>query len=100
VTTRLFPVNASYPAIYEDYFMAWYKTTLPDNEDDLICLGWLTSARHDFAFADVKNRPKHHHCLCPTCANLQAQRFLAFNSEYDKEQFKKEWEDHQNEKRG
>jgi hypothetical protein len=99
-TTRLFPVNNSYPAIYEDYFTPWFKTTLPDQLDEMPCLGWVMAARHDPRFSDVKNRPKHHHCRCQECANLQARRLFAFNSEFDKEEYEREWQDHQREKRG
>ena len=98
--TRLFPVNASYPCIYEDYFEPWFKQTLPDSVDDMPCLGWLNAARHDEEFKDVKNRPKHHHCRCETCANLQARRLQAFNSAYEQNQFQLEWHDHEEEKRG
>jgi hypothetical protein len=98
--TRLFPVNNSFPAIYEDYFLPWFKTTLPDNLDEIPCLGWVMVARHDPRFSDVKDRPKHHHCRCFVCANLQAQRLKAFNSEFDKSEYQREWQDHQNEKRG
>ena len=99
-TTRLFPVNQSYPTIYEDFFQPWFKHTLPAHVVDMPCLGWLIAARHDPMFGDVKNRPKHHHCRCLVCANLQARRMKAFNNEFDKEQYQLEWQDHQNEKRG
>jgi hypothetical protein len=98
--TRLFPVNASYPVIYEDYFTPWFTKTLPACVGDEPCLGTLVSARYDDAFKDVKNRPKHHHCRCQTCANLQARRLQAFNTPWEAEQFRLEWQDHQNEKRG
>jgi hypothetical protein len=55
--------------------------------------------RRDAQFSDVKDRPKHHHCRCQECANLQARRLTAFNSPYEKEQYKLEWQDHHNEKR-
>jgi hypothetical protein len=99
-TTRLFPVNVSYPCIYEDWFVPWMQKTLPESINELPCLGWLMSARRDGEFADVKNRPKHHHCRCQECANLQARRLKAFNSPYEQAQFQLEWQDHQNEKRG
>jgi|AntRauTorckE5430_2_1112549.scaffolds.fasta_scaffold04515_3 hypothetical protein len=97
--TRLFPVNTSYPCIYEDFFTPWFKHTLSIELDDMPCLGWLMMARHDPRFSDVKSRPKHHHCRCQECANLQAKRLLTFNNQCDKEAFQLEWQDHQNEKR-
>jgi hypothetical protein len=98
--TRLFPVNESYPSIYEDYFEPWFAKLFPvGTEDGIPCLGWLLTARHDEEFDDVKNRPKHHHCRCQECANLQARRLKAFNSTYEQEQYELEWQDHQNEKR-
>jgi len=94
---RLFPVNASYPFIYEEHFQTWFKQALP--ESDLPYMGWFMAARHDEEFSDVKNRAKHHHCRCLECANLQARRLKAFNTAFDQAEFKREWQDHQNEKR-
>jgi hypothetical protein len=97
---RLFPVNCSYPAVYEDYFTPWHKKLYPAGGNDQPCLGWLMAARHDATFQDVKNRPKHHHCRCNECANLQARRLKAFNSPHEQQEYAKQWQDHQNEKRG
>jgi hypothetical protein len=96
--TRLFPVNYSYAAIYDDFFVPWCKKTLVTGAG-VPCLGWLMSARHDSDFDDVADRPKHHHCRCLQCANLQARRLQAFNSPLEKEQYMLEWQDHQDEKR-
>ena len=95
--TRLFPVNQSYPCIYDDFFKDWFAKTYPNSE--LPCISYFKDARHDDMFSDVKNRARHNHCRCPTCASLQARRLKVFNSTYDREQFKKEWTDHQNERR-
>ena len=67
------------------------QKTLPGSMDELPCLGWVNSARRDEEFADVKNRPKHHHCRCQECANLQTRRLKAFNSPYEQTQFQLEW---------
>ena len=48
----------------------------------------------------MKNRPKHHHCRCETCSNLQTRRLRAFRNAYEQEQFILEWQDHEREKRG
>jgi hypothetical protein len=94
---RLFPVNMSFPSIYEDFFTPWFEKTYP--AQTMPCLGYFSSARHDEEFGDVKNRSKHHHCRCPDCANLQARRLTAFKSEHDKDEYRREWQDHQTEKR-
>lgn len=98
---RLFPVNASYNVVYEDYFVPWFQKVYPEHSrnGDRPCLGWFMSARHDPDFKDVKNRAKHHHARCEDCANLQAQRLRAFLNEADREKYEREWQDHQNEKR-
>ena len=96
---RLFPANSSYLYIYEDFFTEWYKITFPQFVADMPCMGFFMAARYDASFADVKNRPKHHHCRCGTCANLQARRLKAFNSAQEQAEFVLEWQDHQNEKR-
>ena len=98
--TRLFPANISYPCVYEDYFSPWFKKTLPDSADDMPCLGWLMAARRDDEFKDVKNRAKHFHCRCQECANLQARRLKAFNSVFEQEEYKREFQDHEREKLG
>jgi hypothetical protein len=98
--TRLFPVNENYAHIYETHFSEWFHRVFPGEARQPPCLAWFMSARHDDEFKDVKDRPMHHHCRCPTCANLQARRLQAFNSAYEQEQYKLEWQDHQNEKRG
>jgi len=69
-TTRLFPVNISYPVVWEDYFVPWFKQTLPHLVDEMPCFGWFMAARHNTDFKDVKNRPMHHHCRCLDCANV------------------------------
>ena len=98
--TRLFPVNMSYTVIYEEFFVGWFRKVFPNlSADDMPSDSIFRSARRDPKFNDVKNRPKHHHCRCETCANLQARRLKVFNSQHDQDEFKKEWEDHQNEKR-
>ena len=98
-TTRLFPVNASYPTIYEDYFIPWMEK-IYRTRDELPCLGYFMLARHDSQFSDVKDRAKHYHARCQDCANLQSRRLEAFNSAYEQEQYQAEWQDHQTEKRG
>ena len=96
--TRLFPVNHSYQTIYDDWFTKWFKKCYPNKVDDMPCLGWMVAARHDKKFADVKDRVNHFHCRCPECARLQALRLNAFKTEGDKQQFEREWEDHEQEK--
>jgi hypothetical protein len=94
---RLFPVNASFPTIYEDHFIPWFEKVLPGKPRP--CLGYFTSARRDPQFADVKSRAKHHHCRCKTCANLQARRLTAFGTPHEADEYKQQWEEHEKEKR-
>jgi hypothetical protein len=97
---RLFPVDMSYATIYEDVFTPWFNKTLPNCVGNMPCMGWFMTARHDDAFADVKDRAKHYHARCQECSRLQGLRYRAFQSAYASEEFKKEWADHQEEKRG
>ena len=98
-TMRLFPVNASYPTLYEDYFIPFFKKHYADAKiENIPSMSTFSRARHDCDFDDVKHRSRHHHNRCCTCAKLQATRLRGFKDEYDKQKFENDFEAHDKEK--
>ena len=96
--TRLFPTNASYPTVYEDYFLKFFKKYYPSS-DNLPSLSTFNRARHDDEFLDVKRRSRHHHCRCETCAKLQARKLRGFKDEADMKKYEADVALHDTEKK-
>ena len=106
--TRLMPADQSTKHIYETIFPVWYQnmgSTEAETgtqerkyqDEDLPSLSVFRKARKNPRFRDVKNRPKHYHARCATCAELQARRLAGFKSGWYEDLFKAAQEAHSNE---
>ena len=80
-TTRIFPVNKTYPDIFGEYFKPWFTRMASSNvfqsKDEPAFQRWRT-ARDHADFKDVKDRVKHTHARCQTCADLKALMLAGF----------------------
>ncbi len=67
--------------IWDEYFTPWFKRLKKiDSTTPLPSRGTWRAARRTDEFKDVQRRPKHFHCRCTTCADLNAQLLKTFSS--------------------
>ena len=87
---RIFPVEKSYACIYNEYFEPWFDRQVKAGhriESDKPCVSYFTSIRRHPDFKDVKNRSKHRHARCQTCAELRAQMLRSFADGREEEKY-------------
>ena len=79
---RLFPTNDTMQQMYDTWYLPWHEKMqlmeFPKAEYDT-----FKAARHDPAFKDVLKRPKHNHCKCPNCLELELWRKRAFGTQFE-----------------
>ena len=79
---RLFPTNDTLHQMYETWFKPWHEKMKALNFP-LCEYDTFKKARHDPAFKDVLKRPKHNHCKCPNCLELELWRKRAFGTQFE-----------------
>ena len=70
----------------QEMYDTWY---LPWHEYDTFKV-----AHHDPAFKDVQRRPKHNHCKCPNCLELELWRKRAFTTQFEVEVYSAAYKAH------
>lgn len=79
---RLFPTNDTLQQMYATWYKPWHEKMKP--LDFPLCeYDTFKKARHDPAFKDVLKRPKHNHCKCPNCLELELWRKRAFGTQFE-----------------
>ena len=109
---RLFPVNKPFQVIYDQYFIPWFNkrtdTELGNNgvqditDERVWAPGFSTfyMARKHKDFSDVADRPRHYHCKCKTCDELNTIRLRGFVDDSHKAAYEVAFKAHEADARG
>ena len=79
---RLFPTNDTLRQMYATWYHPWYAKMKPHDFPNCE-YETFRDARYDPAFKDVLKRPKHNHCKCPNCLDLELWRKRAFRTQFE-----------------
>ena len=79
---RLFPTNDTLQQMYAMWYKPWHEK-MKAQGFPLCEYDTFKKARHDPAFKDVLKRPKHNHCKCPNCLDVELWRKRAFGTQFE-----------------
>ena len=80
---RLFPTNDTLRQMYTTWYLPWHEKMRTACDFPKCEFETFRDARYDPAFHDVLKRPKHNHCKCPNCLDLELWRRRAFQTQFE-----------------
>jgi hypothetical protein len=85
---RLFPTNDTLRQMYATWYLPWHDKMRSACDFPKCEYETFRDARYDPAFRDVLKRPKHNHCKCPNCLDLELWRKRAFQTQFEVDAYK------------